>query len=94
MAGCAHAQVIEPEIGRQVGLVVAVKKRGGFGDVGPFREALSPPLVVFRDRMELRQVEGDKTRGVWALCQSSVCRVSVGSQWPAIVSTTGRGIPG
>ena len=41
-------------------LVVAVEQRLRLGDVGPLGEALAPPVVVFRDRVELRQVEGDQ----------------------------------
>ena len=39
------------------------RPKPAFDDVGPFREALSPPTIVFRDRMELRQIEGDKPNG-------------------------------
>src|SRR5581483_645977 len=53
-------EVVEPELGRQVGLVVALEPRPGRGDVRPLGEARAPPPVILRDRMELRQVEGDQ----------------------------------
>ncbi len=31
----------------------------GFGDIGPFCETLAPPLIILRDGMKLRQVEGN-----------------------------------
>ena len=60
--GLAHfrqTQVVEAQIGRQMGLVVAGVERPCPGDVSPFRESLAPPLIILRYRMILGKVEGD-----------------------------------
>ena len=57
-AGLCAAQVVEPELPGQVRLVVPRKQRSCCSRVRPLRETRSPPLVVLRRRMELRQVEG------------------------------------
>ena len=63
LAHHAHvAQVVEPEVGRQPRLVVAVELGQGAGDIAPFGEAAAPPGVVLRDPVELRQVERDQRR--------------------------------
>ncbi len=41
---------------------MALELRRAAADVGPFGESLAPPGVVLRDRMELRQIEGDGLR--------------------------------
>ena len=43
-----------------MGLVVFGEQLLRLRHVGPFRKALAPPLVVFRRRMELRQVIRDQ----------------------------------
>jgi hypothetical protein len=55
----AQAKVVEPEVGRQVWLDMATEQGARLGGVGPLGEARPPPLVVLRDRVELRQIEGD-----------------------------------
>ena len=62
MPGLGQPQVVEAEVGGQRRLVVPAEERSGRADVGPLGEAGAPPLVVLRDRMELRQVEGDRAR--------------------------------
>jgi hypothetical protein len=47
------AKVVEAQVGWDVGLVVSSEQRSRFRDVGPFREPLSPPIVVLGDRIEL-----------------------------------------
>src|SRR5690606_18281902 len=54
------AQVVEAEVGRQVRLVVAGEQRLRLAGIAPFGKTLAPPLVVFRDGVELWQVEGDQ----------------------------------
>jgi hypothetical protein len=41
---------------------VSPKEGLRLGHIGPFRETLSPPLIVLRDGVELRQVKGDGSR--------------------------------
>src|SRR5262249_10614361 len=57
----AHTQIIETEIPWQMRLVMSDKIRLRPGNVGPLTESLAPPLVVLRDRMELRQVERNRS---------------------------------
>jgi hypothetical protein len=54
------AQVVVSEIGGHMRLVVADEIRPRASHVGPFGEALAPPRIVFRGRMELREVKGDQ----------------------------------
>jgi hypothetical protein len=54
-----QTQVIEPQVSRKMWLIMARKQRLGLHDVCPLREALTPPLVILRDGMELRKVDGD-----------------------------------
>src|SRR5438045_939749 len=56
--------VVETEVGGQPGLNVADVLRKRLGDIGPLREPLSPPQVVLRNRMKLRQVESDEAHRV------------------------------
>ena len=53
-------KVIEAEIRRDVWLIVVWEERPGARHVAPFRKPFAPPLVVLRNRMELRQVERDQ----------------------------------
>ena len=59
LAHFGHTQVVEPEIGRQVGLVMPPEERPCLHHVAPLRESGAPPPVVLRERVVLRQVEGD-----------------------------------
>ncbi len=52
-------QVVEPQVGGQVRLVMTVEVGSRARDVGPFGETRPPPAIVLRDRMKLRQVERD-----------------------------------
>ncbi len=59
-ARLAQTKVVESKIGWQMGLRMAGEKRRGLGDVGPFGKSPSPPFVVFRNGMKLRQVKRDQ----------------------------------
>ena len=54
-----NTKIIKTEIGWQMRLVMAAKKRTCFCDVRPLSKSFAPPCVVFRDRMKLRQIKGD-----------------------------------
>ena len=56
-----QAQVIEPEVCREVGLLVPYEQGLGLGGVGPLGESRSPPRVVLGDRVKLWEVKGDET---------------------------------
>ena len=55
-----QAQIVVAEVCGEMGLVVVGKKRGCFGDITPLGEARPPPFIVFRDGVELGEVEGEK----------------------------------
>ena len=59
-AGFVEPQIVKAERAGQTRLVVPVEEGRCLGDVLPVGEAGSPPPIVFRDRMELRQVESDQ----------------------------------
>src|SRR5216683_2120198 len=61
LANFRHAEVVESEIGWQVGLVVSSKQRPGLHHVRPFREPPSPPPVVLGDGVELRKIEREQS---------------------------------
>ena len=48
------AKIIKPQVGRQVRLVMADVIRVRLGNITPIGEYLSPPAIVFRNRMILR----------------------------------------
>jgi hypothetical protein len=52
-----HTEIAEAQVGREPRLVVAVEESAGAGDIRPLREARPPPVVVFRSRVELREIE-------------------------------------
>ena len=54
-----QAQVVETQLAGQPRLSVTWEKRSGFGNIVPFSEAGVPPLAVFWNRMELRQMDRD-----------------------------------
>ena len=58
LAYLGHPQVVETELSGQMGLVMAREERLCPDHIGPLGESRLPPLVVLRDRMELRKVEG------------------------------------
>src|SRR5262245_6908998 len=58
LAGLRLSQVVEAEVGRDVRLIVTAKQRARLRGVRPFRETRTPPFVVLRDRMKLREIEG------------------------------------
>src|SRR5437867_3568789 len=58
--GFRQPEVVKTQVARNVWLVMAGKERFCFRHVRPFGETLSPPFVVFRNRMELRQIECDQ----------------------------------
>ncbi len=53
-------EIVETKIRGQIGLPVPHETRHRLGDIGPLGKTLSPPRVIFRDRMKLRQVIGDE----------------------------------
>ena len=57
LADFRKAQVVVAEVCGEMGLVVAGEERGGAGHIAPFGEASPPPLVVFRDRVILGEVQ-------------------------------------
>jgi hypothetical protein len=61
LACLGQAQVIEAQIGRNVGLTVPLEQGPGPGHVGPLGESPPPPSVVLRDRMKLRKVHREKS---------------------------------
>ena len=64
-------------LGRHVRLVMAEEIRPRPPDIDPVRETIAPPRVVFRNRMELRQVERDQL-DVVHLAERSELEGSVG----------------
>ena len=56
-------QVVEPQVGWQVGLLVAGESGPCPYDVPPLGESGAPPAIILWDRVELRQVEGDQLNG-------------------------------
>ena len=52
-----NAKVVEPQIRRQVRLIVMPKHRFRLRSIGPFGKAFSPPFVVFGDWMKLREIK-------------------------------------
>ena len=52
-----QSQIIEPQIPWNPRLVVPAEEWSRSRDIRPFGEPGSPPLVVLRDRMELRKIE-------------------------------------
>ena len=61
-----HSKIVETQISRELGLVVTGKERSRRRDVGPLGEPPSPPGIVFRDGMELGQIERHNPhRAVW-----------------------------
>ena len=65
-ADLRHPEVVVPEVGRLVGLLMTAEARCRPGDVDPIGEARPPPLVVLGGRVELREVEGDGAHGIGA----------------------------
>src|SRR5436190_23083632 len=61
-SGFRHAEIIEAEIGGDVGLVMPVEHRFGLGHICPLGEALPPPFVVLWYRVELGQVQCNSAR--------------------------------
>ena|SRR2546422_6457060 len=60
--GLAHfrnSKVVKTEVCRKMGLIVASENRFRSDNIGPLRESVAPRLIVFRDWMELREIEGD-----------------------------------
>jgi hypothetical protein len=52
-------KVAESQLARNARLVVILEERARLRDVRPFGEPGPPPLIVLRDRVILREVEGD-----------------------------------
>ena len=60
LARFGQPKIVKTEIGWQMRLIVPAKQRTCFRDVRPLSKSFAPPCVVFRDRMKLRQVKGDR----------------------------------
>ena len=58
--GIGEPEVVKPQVGRQVGLLVTLELRTSPGYIGPLGESRAPPLLILGDRMELRQIERDQ----------------------------------
>jgi hypothetical protein len=50
-------QIIKTEIGGYMGLIMPREKRLSFCHIPPFSKALSPPRIILRNRVVLREVE-------------------------------------
>ena len=57
--GLRDPEVVKPEIGRHVRLIVPGKPPLRLRQVGPLGEALAPPGVVLGDRVVLRKIVGE-----------------------------------
>ena len=57
-----------------MGLVVAGEERGSSCHIAPFGETRAPPLIVFRDRVVLGEVEGQE---FWLHLSSKNITVSI-----------------
>src|SRR4030095_9489479 len=53
----AQSKVVEPQVRRQMRLVVALKQRLCLRDIRPLRESLSPPSIVFCGWVKLGQAK-------------------------------------
>ncbi len=60
LAGFRHAQIVESQIGRHVGLVMPREPAPCLGSIGPFGETLAPEFVIVRNRIVLGQIKGDE----------------------------------
>src|SRR5436305_7417098 len=59
-AGFRKTKIVKSEIGRQVRLVMAAKKRARLCNVRPLGKSFTPPCIILGYRMILRQVKGDR----------------------------------
>src|SRR6266545_7914599 len=69
--GCScfrQTEVVEPEVGGHVRLVVPTEHRQRLAHISPLRKTSSPPFVILWNRMELGQVERNHA-GSWNLHQ-------------------------
>src|ERR1700722_5641364 len=57
-SGLGQSEIVIAKVGRKVGLVMSIEQWPRRYHVGPLGKPAAPPLVVFGDRMELGQVEG------------------------------------
>ena len=57
LARLGDPQVVIPQIGRNSGLIVISEIPPGLTHVRPFGKTLSPPQVVLRDGVKLRQIQ-------------------------------------
>lgn len=62
LADLGNAQVVEPQVGGQVWLVMPPEERAGSCHVRPLGKAIAPPCIVLRDGVVLGEVEGDQSR--------------------------------
>src|SRR6059058_5875073 len=63
-AGFRKTKIVKSEIGRQVRLVMAAKKRARLCNVRPFGKSFTPPCIILEYRMILRQVKGDRPQSI------------------------------
>src|SRR6185503_16710297 len=57
---CRNSEVIKPQVGRQMRLIMTFVIRLCLCNVCPFSESFSPPEIVFRNWMILRQVKSNE----------------------------------
>src|SRR5262249_16671442 len=60
LACFGQTEVVEAQVRRQMRLAMPAKQRPRSGDVGPLREAFSPPFIVLGNGMELREIKRDQ----------------------------------
>ena len=56
LANFRQSQVLETQVGRQVGLIVPAEQGTGFHNVVPLGKSPTPPFVILRDGVILRQI--------------------------------------
>jgi hypothetical protein len=58
-AGFRKPEIVESQVRRQMRLIMTLEELLRFDYVRPFRKTLAPPLIVFWNRMKLRQMESN-----------------------------------
>lgn len=59
LANFRQAEIIKPEIRGQMWLIMTPEQRFCRNYIPPFCESFTPPSIILRNRMELRQVESN-----------------------------------
>src|SRR5207244_2596120 len=73
-------EIVKAQIGGQVRLIVPGKPRPRLRYVRPFRKPFSPPGVVLRNRMELREMNGQEPHVCAWLVAAAAAVVENGGQ--------------